>query len=64
MDTMLRLLLIVSALLCAAGAILLIVAIFGSEKTNTVLCMALGCIALANLFNLIRIQMSKKDDTK
>ena len=45
---------IASAGLAIAGIIFLCISIFGDKSNNNSLIAALGCIALSNLFNVIR----------
>ncbi len=54
------LLIIVSAGLAIAGIIYLLVAIFDEDKDNWLLVLALFCVLLSNLFNIIRVQFNKK----
>ena len=49
-----KLLLIASLLLLIAGIVFLCISIFGESENTTPLACALGCILLANLFNVIR----------
>ena len=46
--------------LIVAGAIFLCVSIFDGNETTTPLAIALACILLSNLFNVIRMNMDKK----
>ena len=55
------LLLILSLGLLIAGAIFLCISIFGENKTTTPLAIALGCILISNLSNLIR-QLNNKEN--
>ncbi len=45
---------IASAGLAIAGIIFLCISIFGDKSNNNSLIAALGCIALSNLFNVVR----------
>lgn len=45
-----------------AGIIFLCISIFGEEKENWMLCTALASIILSNLFNIIRIKSTKKEE--
>ena len=54
------LLFMASASLAISVIIFLFVAIFGGIKSNWVLCAALVCTFLANLFNVIRVSLKKK----
>jgi len=56
------LLAISSCALALGGLILLVLQIASETKNNTLLCFAFLAIILSNLFNLIRAQMSKKND--
>lgn len=56
-----RLLIIASLAMAIGGIILLLISIFGNSEDNWSLAMGLSAIVLANLFNLIRIQRTKKD---
>lgn len=53
------LLIILSLGLLIAGAIFLYISVFGENKTTTPLAIALGCILISNLFNIIR-QLNNK----
>ena len=55
-----KLLIIASLGLIAAGVIFLCVSIFDGNETTTPLAIALACILLSNLFNVIRMNMDKK----
>ena len=55
-----KLLIIASLGLIAAGVIFLCVSIFDRNETTTPLAIALACILLSNLFNVIRMNMDKK----
>ena len=55
-----RLFVIASLGLIVAGAIFLCVSIFDGNETTTPLAIALACILLSNLFNVIRMNMDKK----
>ena len=55
-----KLFIIASLGLIAAGAIFLCVSIFDGNETTTPLAIALACILLSNLFNVIRMNMDKK----
>mgnify|MGYP006374911587 FL=1 len=46
--------------LIAAGVIFLCVSIFDGNETTTPLAIAVVCILLSNLFNVIRMNMDKK----
>ena len=59
-ETVKRLLIIAGLGLAVEGIIFLCLAIFTAEKNNTYLCLALGCIILSNLFNIIRHQHEKR----
>ena len=54
------LLTITSGALVIGGLILLLISIFGETKDNWALNSALAAIFLSNLFNLIRLQRSRK----
>ncbi|MDY4077359.1 MAG: hypothetical protein SOY42_01000 [Clostridium sp.] len=54
------LLVIASIGLTISGIIFLCVSIFSEEKSNIILCLALGCITLSNLFSIIRLQLNKE----
>ncbi len=57
-------LLICSVLLAISGLIFLLVSIFGEAKAdNWALNSALASIILANIFNIIRIQLNKRLNT-
>ena len=61
MKIILNKLLIIACLgLIAAGSIFLCVSIFDGNETTTPLAIALACILLSNLFNVIRMNMDKK----
>ena len=53
---------ICSIALLVAGFIFLCISIFGDSEGTAELFFALGGILLGNLFNLIRIQLSKQDE--
>ena len=55
-----KLFIIASLGLIAAGAIFLCVRIFDRNETTTPLAIAVVCILLSNLFNVIRMNMDKK----
>ena len=55
-----KLFIIASLGLIVAGAIFLCVSIFDGNETTTPLAIALACILLSNLFNVIRMNMDKK----
>ena len=55
-----KLLIIASLGLIAAGVIFLCVNIFDRNETTTPLAIAVVCILLSNLFNVIRMNMDKK----
>ena len=55
-----RLFVIASLGLIVAGAIFLCVSIFDGNETTTPLAIAVVCILLSNLFNVIRMNMDKK----
>ena len=59
-ETVKRLLIIASLGLAVAGIIFLCMAIFTAEKNNAYLYVALGCVVLSNLFNIIRYQNEKR----
>ena len=59
-QTISKLLLIASVGLTLAGILFLCFSIFTEPKNTTYLSIALGSILLANLFNLIRAQNSKR----
>ncbi|MDO4466679.1 MAG: hypothetical protein Q4C49_06685 [Bacillota bacterium] len=44
-----------------AGFIFVLLSIFGKIESNWILPAGLFCVVLGNLFNLIRIQQSKKE---
>lgn len=52
--------LIISFALLIVGAVMLGICIFGNTNTTTPLAIALGCIIVANVLNLIRHQTEKK----
>lgn len=56
-----RLLVIANIGLLIAGAIFLGISIFSETKDTTNLAVALGCIIMANVFNLIKTNIDKKD---
>lgn len=45
--------------LAVAGIIFLCLAMFGENESNWTLCSALACVALSNLFNVIRNYFNK-----
>lgn len=54
-------LLVISSIgLAISGIIFLCVSIFGEEKSNIILCLALACTTLSNLFGIIRLQLNKE----
>lgn len=54
-------LLVISSIgLAISGIIFLCISIFGEEKSNIILCLALGCTTLSNLFSIIRLQFNKE----
>lgn len=55
-----KLFIIASLGLIAAGVIFLCVSIFDRNETTTQLAIAVVCILLSNLFNVIRMNMDKK----
>lgn len=55
-----KLLVIASIALSFSGIIFLIISIMKESKDTTYLCLALGSIILANLFNIIRNQYNKE----
>ena len=55
-----KLFIIASLGLIAAGVIFLCVSIFDGNETTTPLAIAVVCILLSNLFNVIRMNMDKK----
>lgn len=55
-----KLFIIASLGLIVAGAIFLCVSFFDGNETTTPLAIAVVCILLSNLFNVIRINMDKK----
>lgn len=55
-----KLFIIASLGLIAAGVIFLCVSIFDGNETRTPLAIAVVCILLSNLFNVIRMNMDKK----
>ena len=58
-DVLNRILLIVCALLAVAGLIFVCISIFSDTKDQYSLIMGLGCVALSNLFNIIRGQINR-----
>lgn len=59
-DVINRLLIIVYLLLSLVGLTLIIINIFTETISNTILNVALLCVVLSNLLNIIRIQRNKK----
>lgn len=59
--TISRLLIIASLGLSAAGIIFLVLSLLKVWEGNTALTLALGCIVLGNLFNVLQIQRRKKE---
>lgn len=59
--TISRILFITSVLLLIAGVVFLVISILRENKSNEVLCEALGCILLSNLLNIINALRKKKD---
>lgn len=59
--TISRLLIIASLGLSAAGIIFLVLSLLKVWEGNTALMLTLGCIVLANLFNVLQIQRRKKE---
>ena len=55
-----KLFIIASLGLIVAGAIFLCVSFFEGNETTTPLAIAVVCILLSNLFNVIRMNMDKK----
>lgn len=55
-----KLFIIASLSLIVAGAIFLCVSFFDGNETTTPLAIAVVCILLSNLFNVIRMNMDKK----
>lgn len=55
-----KLFIIASLGLIVAGAIFLCVSFFDGNETTTPLAIAVVCILLSNLFNVIRMNMDKK----
>ena len=55
-----KLFIIASLGLIVAGVIFLCVSIFDGNETTTPLTIAVVCILLSNLFNVIRMNMDKK----
>ena len=55
-----KLFIIASLGLIAAGVIFLCVSIFDRNEATTPLAIAVVCILLSNLFNVIRMNMDKK----
>ncbi|MCI6188699.1 MAG: hypothetical protein MSA89_06720 [Clostridium sp.] len=54
-------LLVISSIgLTISGIIFLCVSIFSEEKSNIILCLALACTTLSNLFGIIRLQLNKE----
>lgn len=54
-------LLVISSIgLTISGIIFLCVSIFSEEKSNIILCLALACTTLSNLFSIIRLQFNKE----
>ncbi|MCI5700207.1 MAG: hypothetical protein MR308_07515 [Lachnospiraceae bacterium] len=45
----------------AAGIIFLCIYLFGGSKNNWMLGFAIACVALSNLFNIIRNSYNKKE---
>jgi len=58
--TIKTLLVIASAGLAIAGIIFLCISIFGDKSNNNALSIALACVLLSNLFNVIRVLNNKK----
>lgn len=56
------LLTIAGAGLAVAGIIFLCISIFGETKSNWALGFALGCVALSNVFNIIRSSLNRKEE--
>lgn len=54
------LLFITSVLLVAASTVFLFIAILGKENRNWVIILALFCIILLSLLNIVRIQINKR----
>ena len=58
---MINTLLVISSIgLTISGIIFLCVSIFSEEKSNIILCLALACTTLSNLFGIIRLQLNKE----
>ena len=54
-------LLVISSIgLTISGIIFLCISIFSEEKSNIILCLALACTTLSNLFGIIRLQLNKE----
>ena len=54
-------LLVISSIgLTISGIIFICVSIFSEEKSNIILCLALACTTLSNLFGIIRLQLNKE----
>ena len=56
------LLMIASAGLGVAALIFILISIFADPETNSVLTAGLACVALASLFNIIRLMLIKKNN--
>jgi hypothetical protein len=54
-------LLVVEGILGVAGMILLLVSMFGNAATNLPLTLALGCVGLAGVINVIFLVMRGKE---
>lgn len=57
-----RLFIITNCILLLLGIIFLYLSIVNETTNNIYLCIALGSILLANLFNIIRIKLSRKNN--
>ena len=53
--------LVVEGILGVAGMILLLVSMFGNAATNLPLTLALGCVGLAGVINVIMLVMNGKE---
>lgn len=54
-------LLVVEGILGVAGMILLLISMFGNAATNLPLTLALGCVGLAGVINVIMLVMNGKE---
>lgn len=60
METIRRLLAIASLCMIVPGVIFLGLSIFGPDGGTRNLSIALGCVCLSTLFNVIRLQLGRK----